>query len=431
MNYYIIYSGAVRTARVDLSVVLFGCGKAEHVMGFPSNQEVAKTYAELLIGSSGMPDPIGALIVTSIFPSSDGVPGYFQQVYEEIREIVQTAIIDEKLTDIQSQLKTTVNFLLTQYANEKADPKKSPSELFSDLNKHADALSFYVIGELTGEGPYVQPGFGIFLTAGSLYLSVLQELAFEDPDHQGDPWSSSYRETISQEAKIFADSASATWAAVQQARRAMITSNSKRHDHPASRGGGPTWEYWASDALTGSEGKHYDTYNYSQADAQARADADCKAMREVAMSALIESLGDPAGIIAAWQALEIGPLPLPPLAKIDSLRASVQYFDTCSLYTINWSSSGSTGVTLGGGILPTAGRLTIAHNFDPFDDFAPPVSIGVFDQHGRLAGLPLEYEEAEVLSPEECEKIVWKDGFLEMPGSTIVYDWTTSGFTTI
>jgi hypothetical protein len=183
--------------------------------------EIAEGLASALLGKLGVPNAIGALILDQIFPSG-GLPSYFAEVYAEITKIVNQAVTADTIAVVDGKVNGTQQFVRDVYTPLKKDPAKTPQDRFNAINPFDNDLYENVVATLRDER-YAQPGFSVFLIGAGVHLSVLQELAFTDPEHQDNPANSPYAKATSSAAQTYADFAAATWLKVAQARRDAIT----------------------------------------------------------------------------------------------------------------------------------------------------------------------------------------------------------------
>ena len=142
---------------------------------------------------------------------------------------------------------------------------------------------------------------------------MLQEQAFVDPDHPGDPSKSPYAKAVSNNAQGYVSYATTTWANLAQARRnnIILTSPSSWGD-PVEEAGYPPVERvcWRwEDELTGAHGPNHVGYTSSSPEQRAAAQAEIPPQQNAVVGALTSDLGDPDTIIANWRTLITTPLP--------------------------------------------------------------------------------------------------------------------------
>lgn len=126
---------------------------------------------------------IGAAIFAKLFPP--GVPPYFDQVYKEFENIVQSVINENKRRELSGRVSAVQDGMIT-YNTIKKDPAKyeESQRLLSTLWNESRIIT----SELK-EFPEI--GLGLFVVAGGLHLAILQERAITDRDHKNpndSPW---------------------------------------------------------------------------------------------------------------------------------------------------------------------------------------------------------------------------------------------------
>ena len=314
---------------------------------FPSGSEVAQMLASLALNEAGVPDPIGALILGAVFESGDSVPPYFQQVFAEIQAIVSQAITQNQIDIINGQIQGTVNYVTTTYGALKS-AGTPPAQLLADIIPYVTNMNLNVV-ETLQEDQYNQVGFGAFLAAAPIYLSLVQEQALNDPN-VSNPWSSGYCQAVASNAQAFATFATTNWAAVKAARSGQIvvkstygpTSADAVTPEAAMAGAGsgagesagagagagedprradsfppppPYICYYWQDSSNGNTGNQYCGYGWpgapNQEDNLNQAKADCAAQQAQVVAALTTALGDPDTLIATWLQIAAKPLPVP------------------------------------------------------------------------------------------------------------------------
>jgi hypothetical protein len=134
---------------------------------------------------------IGSAIFARLFPPS--VPSYFEQVYQEFREIVRQEIEENTIRLLVGDV-VAVQTQMSAYAQHRRAGNQVPAQqaLLEAWNR-----SVLVTSKLRTSYPVA--GLGPFLTAGGLHLAIIQECALRDPE-VNDPNDSSW-------AKIYVDTA--------------------------------------------------------------------------------------------------------------------------------------------------------------------------------------------------------------------------------
>ena len=275
-----------------------------------TTSEIAELLATALIGEE-VPPPFGALILGVIFPSG-GLPSYFDQVYAEMKKIVKQEVTADRIATIDGKVNGTQQFVRDTYAPLKKDTKKTAKEKFDAITPYVNGLYQDVVATLRDER-YAQPGFSVFLVGASVHLSLIQEQAYTDPDHQDDPSQSPFAQAVSNNAKDYADFAATTWPKIVAARRAAITLT--RPDHwdrreEATPGFPPIyytcWRW--EDAVSGETGPNHVGVKEAP-DERDAAQAEIPPRQDAVVATLTTNLGVPDTIIANWRKLIASPLP--------------------------------------------------------------------------------------------------------------------------
>lgn len=329
----------------------------------PSTGQIAESLAAALIGKLPIPGPIGALILNSIFPSG-GLPSYFSEVYAQIRQIVQQEVTQDDIDLINGKVNGIQNWVATSYTPMKNDPAKTPTERLAALTPFVDDLFENVIGILTQER-YAKPGFSVFLIAAGVHLSLLQEQAINDPDHQDDPSKSPYAQTVALNATNYADFIDRLWPGLLAGRGAQVSLQEE-----VEKLAGPIlglvyfrWTWWWADALTGATGPtqqvgptdiEFDQNSAAQA-AKAAVQAQCQAQSTSAQTDFTVSLGHPATISQNFRSLAAAPFSGMPATDITFTTATcttVQGMTTPAAThysaTVSWEAAGAVTVEVDG-----------------------------------------------------------------------------------
>jgi hypothetical protein len=342
----------------------------------PSTGQIAQSLAAAVIGKLPIPGPFGALIMSSIFPSG-GLPSYFNQVYQQIRQIVREEITQDDIDLINGKVNGIQNWIATTYTSLKLDPARTPSELLAALTPFVDDLFENVIGVLTQEH-YAQPGFSVFLIAAGVHLSLLQEQALNDPDHQDEPSDSPFARSAALNAANYADFIDKHWPDLLAGRGNQVS----LQENEEKLAGGVLgliyyrWTWWWADALTGATGPsskvgptdiEFDDNQQAQ-DTKAAVQAQCTAQAAVAQADFTSSLGDPATISQNFRTLAADPRAVFPARDITFTTATcttVQGMTTPAAThfsaTVSWASTGAVSVELDGVPQPLSGELHYAY----------------------------------------------------------------------
>lgn len=276
-----------------------------------TTSEIAKLLSEALIGEV-VPPPFGALIIGLIFPSG-GLPSYFDQVYAEISKIVNQTVTANTIATIDGKVNGTRQYVRDTYTPLKSDPKTTAQQKFDAITPYVNDLYQNVVATLQ-EDLFAQPGFSVFLMGASVHLALLQEQAFVDPNHQGDPSSSPYATAVSNNARGYVSFATKNWADVMQARRNNIILDRPDYWNDALEQippGYPPIYYtcWRwKDTLTGGHGPNHVGVKEAP-DQRQQALAEIPPQQNAVVAQLDSTLGGVETIIANWNTLIQTPLP--------------------------------------------------------------------------------------------------------------------------
>jgi len=265
---------------------------------------IAKSLGEGLLG--GVYGCVGALIFNEIFPP--GTPTYFNEVYKEIENIVNKALTNQTIDEINAQINSMKDWIAMTYANAKKSETMKEEDLTDLLQPREPELAIELVGVLMDDR-YAEPGIGVFMIGAGMHLTVLQELAMVDPN--AEPNDSFYIDTIKQRAQSYADFAKSTTDAIINKRLGMIQPKGKYwHDAGVSYD-----EYWYVDDFTGQRGGDYlmwwDSKGTHDEDASDNRNRDMEKHKNDVKTKLVADMEDPKATADQWMKL-IGQ-PLPPL----------------------------------------------------------------------------------------------------------------------
>jgi hypothetical protein len=376
--------------------------------------------ATALLNLAGVPEPVGAMILSAFFPGGSDVPGYFTEVIQEIRDVVDQELVENDLTELSGQVASVITFVQDDYANEKNGPTPaSNSTLYTLIGTQKGAIDG-AVSDLT-QPKLAQPGFSLFLSAASVQISIYQEAALTDPN-AATPWDSDETNTIVDKAHEAVKFAKEQWPVLQAARHDAITLQQEvmdtgGNDNPGGTGGvfvpseSPTTCYWWEDSVAGTSSDHQ--CGDGNADDQLTAvQADMAKQQASALAELAGDLGGPDDIIAQWQGVAQFPIPLPCAAAIPVLGAT--YAPQSRTVTMRWKTADAAKVE----IMPSAGdpqtvdaegAITCQNIMSPLQwdlpanplppgfpadpahpqPVAPPLGIRCTDAHGRELFQPL------------------------------------------
>jgi hypothetical protein len=138
---------------------------------------------------SAFASQIGSAIFARLFPV--GKPPYFEQVYQEFRQIVRQEIEENTLRVLVGGV-VSVQTHMNAYAHHRRAGNNPAAE--PEITRAWDS-SVAVTSTLK---QFPVPGLGPFLTAGGLHLAIIQERAMRDPeviDPNDSSWATIYVET--------------------------------------------------------------------------------------------------------------------------------------------------------------------------------------------------------------------------------------------
>jgi hypothetical protein len=149
--------------------------------------ELGMDIAKGLLGA--LASKIGAGIFARFFPP--GVPPYFDQVYQQFRQIVKQEIEENTIRILVGEV-AAVQTQMSAYAEHRRAGNHAPAQqaLIEAWNR-----SVLVTSKLR---QFPVAGLGPFLTAGGLHLAIIQERAMRDPevnDPNDSSWAKIYVET--------------------------------------------------------------------------------------------------------------------------------------------------------------------------------------------------------------------------------------------
>lgn len=302
---------------------------------------VATTIAEGI--ASEMLSAVGGAIVGSlmeeIFPP--GVLSYFDQVYEQMKEIVGAGLQQTTIEQIDGAINSIRDHLDTEYRPARQGKDLNRLEhrqsLFSLLQKYeATYLSGPggMLGTLMAD-KYAKPGFSAFLLGAGLHLVLYQEMANVDPSNRASsgefrgPLESSYGRpgngTIALSAARYAGFAEKIWPQILADRAGKIYRKEGIRCAAGDISGGSCRSYvWFRDNLEPGDAYVPGTWpskdNRVNEIIQTREDKDGNSPQrdqlikrydayvKRKLEELTRSLSDPAAIAASWRQLVTTPI---------------------------------------------------------------------------------------------------------------------------
>lgn len=262
-----------------------------------SPMDAVKAVAETLSGMSGIPGPIGALVIGALFPS--GPPFDMEKFLARIRDIVHEEIQQNEINLMKSDIQTVIDDLRSAYPPMKAnhDTKQDLHDYIKPREEKMDG----VVEKFLTNPDWVKAAFPVYLHAVNLRLLLLQEMAIVDPKSV-DPWQSEHIPDIVVRAGDNVKFATAIWQGLEAERQEKIRIETQNTEI------GPMYR-WVDD-LTTEEGEWIDTMGsltepgISDAEAQKRVGDECQAVRSAAILALAEEKGgNPLPVINLWSVL--------------------------------------------------------------------------------------------------------------------------------
>ena len=283
--------------------------------------EIATSLATGLL--EGIAGKVGALIFDKVFPP--GVPSYFDQVYNEIKKIVQQELAQNTINEVDGEVNGLKDWVKNTYTpRREIQPPVPPKNLFDLISGKEGDLTVAVIGILQ-EKSYAEAGLSVFMIAAGMHLAVLQELAYVDP-HASDPQKSSYVQSIKSYAQQYADYAIKTYNSVEEKRIAYVHETSPAIvAYPLDPSTPPPWVPFSPGTVTrltyswvdeySKEGLQYNT-NVIGGKWTPLSEGEIKEQLSKAMqehigkvkAKLTKDLYDPKGTAAKWRELVEQPL---------------------------------------------------------------------------------------------------------------------------
>ncbi|MGC5703035.1 hypothetical protein J4P02_22780 [Pseudomonas sp. NFXW11] len=249
---------------------------------------------------SGFGGKIGALMFDSIFPP--GVPNYFDQVYEQIKKIVNQEVTANTIDQINGRINGMQAWAKNTYAPRKMQGIASRKSLFDDVTPYVNLLYTEAVQTLMLPR-YAKPGFSVFMVAAGAHLALLQEQALVDPDHTN-PDESSFATSVKLNAQQYSDHAGNIFIELIDDRNSKVTLKCEEsYECNGNMCITKRFYFWHDD-VTGESGKRF---RGKDAKEDAQSDLD-NHVRDV-MGALLMTLGFPQTTIWNWKRLTQTPIP--------------------------------------------------------------------------------------------------------------------------
>ena len=238
----------------------------------------AETLAEGLAGLAPPPlDVLGAALISLFWPSADDATAQWQQIYNELQQIVKNALAENNVQLASEKLQGFVAFLDNEYQALKSTQSVTKEQLLQALAPYdtaffLDIVNIFMLTNSSDEG-IAAASLANFMTGACLHLGLNQERALQDPSVPN-PSSSAYAKTVSNLAATYAAYARKTAPYVKQLRLAQISSL-QQHIDTICRG---NWcniygYYWFTDSNNGYQSP---SYSFNSGDESSSAEGDAQ-----------------------------------------------------------------------------------------------------------------------------------------------------------
>ncbi|WP_165679315.1 hypothetical protein [Metapseudomonas otitidis] len=297
---YIFSELQLNNGDLELLPPVFSGDKVE--VRFNASGDKAATSIAQSLGTglvSGFGGKIGALMFDSIFPS--GVPNYFDQVYEQIKKIVDQEVTANTIDQINGRINGMQAWAKNSYAPRKM-AGTSRKNLFDDVTPYVNLLYTDAVQTLMLPR-YAKPGFSVFMIAAGAHLALLQEQALVDPDHMN-PDESSFATSVKLNAQQYSDHAGKTIVELVEDRKRKVTLKCEESFECNVNMCITKRFYFWHDDVTGESGKRY-----RGKDAKEDAQSDLDSHANAVGIGLLFTLGFPHITIWEWMRLPQTPIP--------------------------------------------------------------------------------------------------------------------------
>ena len=177
---------------------------------------LASQLLKSLAGAAG--SAVGCKAIATIF--KERVPDFFPKVYKEIEKILEQKLEEKTIREINKKIKGLITWVICVYRPKKENGL-SKAKLHRLLEPKVSKLAIEHIPLLQGKDN-AGTALGAFISAASLHLSLLQELALVDPDVT-DPLDSAYLKSVKAYAFIYIRHAKEEFHVLTSARKKYIT----------------------------------------------------------------------------------------------------------------------------------------------------------------------------------------------------------------
>lgn len=267
--------------------------------------DLALSFAKGLL--SGIGGKVGAQLFDAIIPS--GPPSYFDQVYKEIDKLMKSNLDQNTVDTMDGEMNGLRTWVTNSYEAFKSSGY-TKQQLHDQLDPKVSNLSVNVLGVLSQKS-FAEPGLRVFMVAAGFHLSLLQELALQDPN-ESDPKKSAYAKQVVNYAKTYAGHVTKTYDDIVKKRKSFIHTRYSPQQVCTAATCRTIDGYDYVDEYVGLYGPRFARWqddNKDWHDGSKRAQAACNSY-EIGILAKLESdLEYPPIVVAEWKKLEAKPLP--------------------------------------------------------------------------------------------------------------------------
>lgn len=195
-----------------------------------SFSSLARSLASSIASKAG--GLIGDEVMKLVWPE-DGLPDYFDRVFDQMRKITREELQAEKLNEVQSVIDGTLRWLRDDYLSHKKDGilvESARNRMLNKLDRRADEV-YAQVATLRGERHQVN-GFPAFLVGASLHLALKQELFLQTGRAVDDALA------IRRRAGTVREHAETVWNRIKTQREAWISRQEDTHTRHAGGAGG-------------------------------------------------------------------------------------------------------------------------------------------------------------------------------------------------
>ena len=176
-------------------------------------RDVAEGFLGSIVGT------LGTVLLDLIFPDNS-VPAYFDEVYEEIKQIVGASIQQNTITELTGLLDGVSNSVSIDYANQKGAGKTN-TELYRYLENNVGVNDFQEEVVAVLKRFHNSAGFSVWMVAATLHIALLQEMCIQDPSASS-PSKSANAQSIKAYAGNYVSYVESTWPTLLQQRKDKV-----------------------------------------------------------------------------------------------------------------------------------------------------------------------------------------------------------------